>query len=95
MSLGGSDGSPLSGPAAPGKVVGPAFGASEVPGVIEAVLDCFRQLRQGRETLIDTLKRVGFDTFKVAANAARLSDKHEDLHALPKTVGYARDAQEA
>ncbi len=95
VSLGGSDGSTLSGDAVPGKVVGPSFGALEVPGVIEAVLDTFRQQRQGRETFIDCFKRVGMDPFKVAANAARLADKHEDLHALPKTSGYARDAQEA
>jgi sulfite reductase (NADPH) hemoprotein beta-component len=95
VSLGGSDGSTLSGTAVPGKVVGPSFGASEVPGVIEAVLDCFRLHRHGRDTFIDTLKRIGFDTFKVAANSARLSDKHEDLHTLPKSTGFARDAQEA
>ena len=95
VSLGGSDGSPLSGAAVPGKVVGPAFGAGEVPGVIESLLDTFRLSRQGRETFIDCVKRVGFEVFKVAANSARLSDKHEDLHTLPKSTGYARDAQEA
>jgi sulfite reductase (NADPH) hemoprotein beta-component len=76
-------------------VVGPAFGAQEVPGVIEAVLDTYRQHRVGRETFIDALKRVGFDTFKAAANSARLSDKHEDLHTLPKSTDFAKDAQEA
>jgi len=95
VSLGGSDGSALSGEATPGKVVGPSFGALEVPGVIEAVLDTFRQQRSGRETFIDCFKRVGMDVFKAAANSARLADKHEDLHALPKAAGYAKDAQEA
>jgi sulfite reductase (NADPH) hemoprotein beta-component len=95
VSLGGSDGSALSGAAVPGKVVGPSFGALEVPGVIETLLDTFRQHRAGRETFIDCVKRVGFDTFKVAANGARLADKHEELHAMPKTTGYAKDAQEA
>lgn len=95
VSLGGSDGSALSGEATPGKVVGPSFGALEVPGVIEALLDTFRQHRQGRETFIDCVKRVGFDTFKAAANSARLADKHEELHAMPKAAGYAKDAQEA
>ena len=76
-------------------LVGPSFGALEVPGVIEAVLDTFRQQREGRETFIDCFKRIGMDAFKSAANAARLADKHEDLHALPKTSGYAKDAQEA
>jgi sulfite reductase (NADPH) hemoprotein beta-component len=95
ISVGGSDGSVLSGDAVPGKVVGPSFGAGEVPGVIEALLDTFRLHRNGRETFIDTVKRVGFDAFKTAANSARLSDKHEDLHTLPKASGFAKDAQEA
>jgi len=95
VSLGGSDGSPLSGPALPGKVVGPSFVAAEVPVVIEALLDTFRQQRQGRETFIATLRRVGFDTFKAAANAARLGDAHAEQGVLPKAPGYARDAQEA
>jgi sulfite reductase (NADPH) hemoprotein beta-component len=95
VSIGGSDGSALSGDATPGKVVGPSFGALEVPGVIEALLDTFRQHRQGRETFIDCVKRVGLDAFKAAANSARLADKHEELHAMPKAAGYAKDAQEA
>ena len=95
VSLGGSDGSTLSGAAVPGKVVGPAFGALEVPGVIEAVLDTYRLYRQNSETFIDTLKRVGFDLFKNAANAARLTEKHEELSVLPKAPHFARDAQEA
>jgi sulfite reductase (NADPH) hemoprotein beta-component len=95
VSLGGSDGSPLSGPATPGKVVGPSFGAGEIPGVIEAVLDTYRLNRQAKETFIDTLRRVGFEPFKVAANSARLVDLHTELHQLPKAQGYARDAQEA
>jgi sulfite reductase (NADPH) hemoprotein beta-component len=95
ISLGGSDGSTLSGPAVPGKVVGPSFGAHEVPLVIEAVLDAYRLNRVNLETFIDTLKRVGFETFKAAANSARLANPHEDLHVLPKAPGYARDAQEA
>jgi sulfite reductase (NADPH) hemoprotein beta-component len=95
ISLGGSDGSVLSGAAVPGKVVGPAFGALEVPGVIEAVLDTYRLYRQSGETFIDTLKRVGFDVFKNAANAARLLEKHEELSVLPKAPNFARDAQEA
>ncbi len=37
VTLGGSDGSALSGEPVPGKVVGPSFSAAEVPEVIEAV----------------------------------------------------------
>ncbi|MDH4377022.1 MAG: nitrite/sulfite reductase [Ramlibacter sp.] len=76
VTLGGSDGSQLSGAATPGKVVGPSFSAAEVPEVIEAVLDTYRRERisQGDrfEAFIDTLRRIGLDPFKSAANGARL-----------------------
>ncbi|MDE2605553.1 MAG: nitrite/sulfite reductase [Burkholderiales bacterium] len=76
VTLGGADGSELSGPATPGRIVGPAFSAAEVPVVIEAVLDTYRQLRQpgaeGRsEPFIATLRRLGIEPFKAAADAAR------------------------
>ena len=71
VSLGGSDGSNLSGPSVAGKAVGPSFSAAEVPEVIEAMLDTYRQQREGRETFIATLRRVGADPFKAAANGAR------------------------
>lgn len=77
VTLGGSDGSALSGPATPGKVVGPSFSAAEVPGVVEAILDSYRELRtSAAEHFIDTLRRVGHDPFKQAANAARLDGHH-------------------
>ena len=71
ISLGGSDGSTLSGEPVPGKVVGPSFGADEVPDVIEAVLDTYRRERQSGETFIDTFRRVGMDAYKQAANSVR------------------------
>ena len=85
VTLGGSDGSALSGPATPGKVVGPSFSAAEVPGVVEAILHTYRELRtSAAERFIDTLRRVGHDPFKQAANGAR----HTDHRA-------ARQAEEA
>ena len=71
VTLGGSDGSALSGAPTPGKVVGPSFSSAEVPDVIEAILGVYRELREGREKFIATLRRVGPDAFKAAANAAR------------------------
>ncbi len=75
ITLGGSDGKVLSGAAVPGKVVGPSFSSFEVPDVIEAILDTYKELRlpaQGRhEYFIETLRRVGQDPFKSAANGAR------------------------
>jgi sulfite reductase (NADPH) hemoprotein beta-component len=75
VTLGGSDGSAISGDSVPGKVVGPSFAAAEVPEVIEAVLTEYQRLRQGHEHFIDTLKRVGHEPFKLAANAARFDTK--------------------
>ena len=75
VTLGGSDGKDLSGTAVAGKVVGPSFSSFEVPDVIEAILNTYKTLRQphgGRhECFIETLRRVGQDPFKAAANAAR------------------------
>lgn len=79
VTLGGSNGSDLSGTATPGKVVGPSFSAAEVPEVIEAVLDTYRRERQtvdGKsEPFIATLKRVGIEPFKAAANGARFVER--------------------
>ena len=71
ITLGGSDGSVLSGVPQPGKVVGPSFSAHEVVDVIEAVLDTYRDVRQPGETFADALKRVGHEPFKRAAHASR------------------------
>ncbi len=71
ITLGGADGSDLSGPAVGGKVVGPSFSAAEVPDVIEAILVTYRELRQPGEFFVDALRRIGHDPFKAAANGAR------------------------
>ena len=73
VTLGGSDGTRLSGESTPGKVIGPSFAASEVPDVIEALLDTYRVQRTGTETFVATLRRTGADPFKSAANAVRTS----------------------
>ena len=71
VSLGGSDGSTLSGDAVPGKVIGPSFAASEVADVVEALLDTYRTHRAAGEALIGTVRRIGLSPFQVAAQAAR------------------------
>ena len=87
VTLGGSDGSALSGPATPGKVVGPSFSAAEVPAVVEAILDTYRELRtSAAERFIDTLRRVGHDPFKQAANGARHTDHRAARHAEEATA---------
>ncbi|MEY5098319.1 MAG: hypothetical protein RJA36_1038, partial [Pseudomonadota bacterium] len=73
ITLGGSDGSTLSGPAIPGKVIGPSFAHSEVPDVIEAILDTYVAQRQAAETFLATYQRVGAEPYKAAANAMRVA----------------------
>jgi sulfite reductase (NADPH) hemoprotein beta-component len=72
VSLGGSDGSTLSGPATPGKVIGPSFSASEVPDVLQALVDVYRTQRLASgERFIDTVRRLGLAPFREAADAVR------------------------
>jgi len=73
VSLGGSDGSALATTAVPGKVIGPSFAADEVADVLEAVIETYRAQRVPNERFIETVKRVGIDPFKTAANATRRS----------------------
>ena len=71
ITLGGSDGSRFSGPAQAGKVIGPSFAAAEVPEALEAMLQTYVQRRHEDERFIDTLRRVGLDPFRDAAQAVR------------------------
>ncbi|WP_213301945.1 nitrite/sulfite reductase [Paraburkholderia sacchari] len=75
ITLGGSDGSARSGDARPGKVIGPSFSAEEVPEAIDALLRAYQALREPSgercETFIETVRRVGPEPFKAAANAVR------------------------
>ena len=73
ITLGGSDGSTLSGGPVAGKVVGPSFAADEAADAVEAVIDTYQAQRQGGERFIDTIKRVGLDPFKASTNAVRRS----------------------
>lgn len=73
VSLGGSDGSTLSGPAVPGKVIGPSFAADEVADAVEAVIETYKAQRAANERFIDTVRRVGIEPFKGPANAVRRS----------------------
>ena len=81
VTLGGSDGSELSGAAVAGKVIGPSFSAAEVPDVIEAVLNTYRDLRESGETFQNTVRRTGLDPFKEAAKQARHKEETETAAA--------------
>ncbi len=93
ISLGGSDGSHLSGAAVPGKVIGPSFAASEVTDVVEALIDSYRVYRKAGETFIDCVRRIGPDPFKLAANAVRheTRDGGRVLHVHLATADAATD----
>jgi len=73
ITLGGSDGSTQSGPAIPGKVIGPAFAADEVADAVEAVIDTYRRERSAGERFIDTVRRLGVTPFRASADQARLT----------------------
>ncbi len=91
ISLGGSDGSGLSGAAVPGKVIGPSFAASEVTDVVEALLDSYRVYRKAGETFIDCVRRIGPDPFKLAANGMR----HETRNASQAPASHLATADAA
>ncbi len=71
VTVAGSDGSTLSGPAVAGKVIGPSFASDEVPDVVDALIEVYRLHRQGHERFIDTARRLGPQPFRIAADAVR------------------------
>jgi sulfite reductase (NADPH) hemoprotein beta-component len=81
VTVGGSDGSTLSGASVPGKVIGPSFAADEVPDVIEALIDTYRTHRETNERFIDTARRIGVPAFRAAADAVRRSTAHAEAAA--------------
>jgi len=93
VSLGGSDGSALSGAAKPGKVIGPSFAASEVTDVVEALLDTYRAQRQGQERFVDSVRRLGLEPFQQAANAVRHETREggQVLHVHLEAANTATD----
>ena len=73
ITLGGSDGSTLSGAATPGKVIGPSFAADEVADAVEAVIETYRRERTAGERFINTVRRLGVAPFRAATDAVRLA----------------------
>ncbi|MFM8767011.1 MAG: nitrite/sulfite reductase, partial [Rubrivivax sp.] len=73
ITLGGSDGSTLSGAATPGKVIGPSFAADEVADAVEAVIETYRRERTAGERFIDTVRRLGVVPFRAATDEVRLA----------------------
>ena len=52
-----------------------------MPDAIQAILRTYRELREGRELFIQTVRRLGPEPFKAAANAARHPAPEEELAA--------------
>ena len=50
--------------AAIGKIVGPAFSGAQVPDAIQDIVDTYLAQRRGRETFVETYRRVGLAPFK-------------------------------
>ena len=63
ITLGGEQGNH----AAIGKVIGPSFGAEQIPDVMADIIDTFVKHRTGDEPFIETYRRVGVIPFKEAA----------------------------
>ena len=81
ITVGGSDGSTAGGPAKPGRVIGPAFAADEVPDAIEALVETYRAQRQRGERFVDTARRIGVEPFRHAADAVRTQTRAPALAA--------------
>jgi sulfite reductase (NADPH) hemoprotein beta-component len=77
ITLGGSDGSAISGGPVAGKVIGPSFAADEAADAVEAVINTYLSQRQGSERFIDTVKRIGLDPFKAATQTVRRTTARE------------------
>ncbi len=83
ISVGGSDGSTISGASVPGKVIGPSFAAEEVPDVIEALIDTYRAHRAPGERFVDTARRIGVAPLRAAADAQRQQTARPVVAAEP------------
>lgn len=62
VSLGGSAGNTT----ALGKIVGPAFSAEEIPGVIRNIVSVYQRHRDVEENFLATYNRIGMEPFKSA-----------------------------
>ncbi len=60
VSIGGDQGANAS----LGKVIGPSFAAKEMPDVVERLVDVYVERRHEDERFIDTVRRLGIDSFK-------------------------------
>ncbi|MDR2189005.1 MAG: nitrite/sulfite reductase [Azonexus sp.] len=57
-----------------GKIIGPAFSASEMPDVVEKIIQVYLDHRHADERFLDTLDRIGIDPFKERVYASDTLD---------------------
>ena len=99
VTVGGADGSARSGPAGPGKVIGPAFAADEVADVLEALIDTYRAQRLPGERFAAAVARLGPAPFRSAADAVRRSTARAETEpqadARPQTPQVSRRTEES
>lgn len=67
VTLGGSQGNDT----ALGKVIGPSFGAADMPDVITQIIETYVAERNDDERFIDTVRRTGIEPFKTRVYADR------------------------
>ena len=72
VTLGGSQGND----SCLGKVIGPAFSATEMPDVIEKVLATYKNYRELDETFLAVVQRIGLEPFKEHLYANSTSVQH-------------------
>ena len=52
-----------------GRILGPSFGAEDMPDVIAKILNVYVEARLDEETFLQTYDRIGIDPFKEAVYA--------------------------
>jgi sulfite reductase (NADPH) hemoprotein beta-component len=72
VSIGGRQGKD----AALGDVIGPSFAASEVPDVIEKLVETYVDHRREGERFVDTVQRIGIAPFKARVYGAEKETAH-------------------
>ncbi|GMV39178.1 MAG: sulfite reductase [Myxococcales bacterium] len=69
IQLGGSPGTDDGDPASLGAVLGPAVAQDDVVTAVDRIVDCFVEQRDGTETFLQVVRRVGLQPFKEAVYA--------------------------
>mgnify|MGYP001289374880 CR=1 FL=1 len=62
-----------------GQIIGPAFQADAIPGVIQTLTNTYRQHRQARESFVDCVQRLGIAPFKAAVYQSPNAQMEADI----------------